>query len=300
MTCTVENFSFKDFKFPSQAAERPESYFNILPYRIWEHEADCSDTINQVTTDWKAVTGKDVSQSIGTQASGLPLFLASDCPPHILTRFVRFGYIAFFWDDATDALDSAAHEKIQLDLRAAFLSEVKLGRRNRCEFEINELYMQSLVDLLNEANALNTLLRHNYDLFYSGLQAQTVPALHTVTWEAYKVHRIKSIGSRVLSRLVPAIYGACISDEELNSVSPMLELGDLITGLTNDFHSFHKEFDKHFLAGTLDIIHNGMAVLMSNYGYDEQEAGNILKQEVLAAEAILMTEYEKLELFAKS
>jgi hypothetical protein len=81
-------------------------------------------------------------------------------------------------------------------LRAALLSEVKLARRNRCEFEINELYMQSLVDLLNEADALNALFRHNYDLFDSGLQAQTVPALHTVTWEAYKAQRIKSVGSR--------------------------------------------------------------------------------------------------------
>jgi hypothetical protein len=92
--------------------------------------------------------------------------------------------------------------------------------------------------------------------------------------------------------LVPAIHGICISDEELDSVSHIIELGDLITGLTNDFHSFHKEFNEHFLAGTLDIIHNGMAVLMSNYGYDEQEAGNVLKQEVLAAEARLMAEYE--------
>ncbi|KAL4754420.1 hypothetical protein BDW72DRAFT_190280 [Aspergillus terricola var. indicus] len=292
MACTAESFSFKDFKFPDQVSERPESYFNSLPYRIWEHKTDCSETINQVIADWKAVTGKDVSHSIETQTSGFPLFLASECPPHIIPRFVRFGYIVFFWDDATDALDTATHERIQLDLRAALLSEVKLGRRNRCEFEINELYIQSLMDLLNEADALNALFRHNYDLFDSGLQAQTVPALHTVTWEGYKTHRVKSVGSRLLSRLAPAIFGVYISDEELDSVSHMVELGDLISGLTNDFHSFHKEFNEHFLAGTLDIMHNGMAVLMSNYGYDEHEAGNILKQEVLAAEARLMAEYE--------
>jgi hypothetical protein len=92
--------------------------------------------------------------------------------------------------------------------------------------------------------------------------------------------------------LVPAINGFYVSDKELDSVSHMTEIGDLITGLTNDFHSFHKEFNEHFLAGTLDMMHNGMAVLMSNYGYDEQEAGNVLKQEVLAAEARLMAEYE--------
>ncbi|KAL4994671.1 isoprenoid synthase domain-containing protein [Aspergillus recurvatus] len=292
MACTVESFSFKGFKFPDQVGARPETHFNSLPYRVWEHETDCSETINQVIADWKTVTGKDVSHTMETQTGVLPLYLASECPPHILPRFVRFGYIAFFWDDATDALDTAAHERIQLDLRAALLSEVKLGRHSRCEFEINELYVQSLVDLLNEADAFNALFKDKYDLFDSGLQAQTVPALHTVTWEGYKAHRIKSVGGKVLSRLVPAIRGVYVSDAELDSVSHMIELGDLITGLTNDFHSFHKEFNEHFMAGTLDMMHNGMAVLMSNYGYDEQEAGNILKQEVLAAERKLLAEYE--------
>jgi hypothetical protein len=80
-------------------------------------------------------------------------------------------------------------------LRAAHLSEVKLGRRNRCEFEINELYIQSLVDLLNGADAFDAVFRRSFDFFDTGLQAQTVPALHTVTWEAYKAHRIKTVGS---------------------------------------------------------------------------------------------------------
>ncbi|KAL6230379.1 isoprenoid synthase domain-containing protein [Aspergillus navahoensis] len=292
MACTVESFSFKDFEFPDKVGERRETHFNSLPYRVWQHETDCSETVNQVLADWKSVTGKDVSHTFETQPGGLPLYLASECPPHILPRFVRFGYIAFFWDDATDALDTAVHERIQLDLRAALLSQVKLGRHSRCEFEINELYVQSLVDLLSETDAFGAVFKDNYDLFDSGLQAQTVPALHTVTWEGYKAHRIKSVGGKVLARLVPVIHGVCVSDEELDSVSHMLELGDLITGLTNDFHSFHKEFNEHFLAGTLHTMHNGMAVLMSNYGYDEHEAGNILKQEVLAAEKKLMTEYE--------
>ncbi|RDW78973.1 bifunctional terpene synthase/polyprenyl synthetase family protein [Aspergillus mulundensis] len=292
MACTVDTFSFKDFKFPDQAAERPAAHFNSLPYRILEYDTDCSETIGQVIADWREVTGKDVSRALGTNSASLPLYLAPKCPPHILPRFVRFGYIAMFWDDATDTLDTAAHERIQLDLRAALLSEVKLGRHTRCEFEINELYIQSLIDLMNGTEGFSASFKDKYELYDFGLQAQTVPGLRTVTWEEYKAHRIKSVGGRVLSRLLPAILGICISDQELDSVAHMIQLGDLITGLTNDYHSFRKEFDEHLMAGNLDMMHNGMAVLMSNYGYAENEAAVILKQEVLAAEKKLMADYE--------
>ncbi|KAL4946425.1 hypothetical protein BDV06DRAFT_218353 [Aspergillus oleicola] len=292
MACTLNDFSFKDFKFPSLDTERPEAYFNTIPFHAWDHDIDCSETIERAITDWQLITGKDVSKALGTKSSDLPLYLAPECPPHILPRFVRFGYIAFFWDDATDSLGGDAHERIQLDLRAAILSEVKLGRHARCEFEINEIYIESLIDLLNQVEGIGSHFRANYDVFDSGLAAQTVSPLHTLTWETYKAHRTKTVGGKVLSRLMPAINGIRCTDEELDSVAHMIHLGDLITGLTNDFHSFHKEFNEHFLAKNLDFIHNGVAVLMSNYGYDEYEAGSILKQEVLALETQLMTEYE--------
>ncbi|KAL4800784.1 isoprenoid synthase domain-containing protein [Aspergillus venezuelensis] len=292
MACALDSPSFKDFKLPSLDAERPEAYFNTIPYRVWEHSIDCSDTIDKALRDWQLVTGKDASKALGNRSQDLHLCLAPECPPHILPLFVRFGYITFFWDDATDSLDADAHERIQLDLRAAILSEVKLGRHTRCEFEINELYIKSLTSLLSQVEGIDSHFRLKYDVFDSGLAAQTVAPLHTLTWEAYKAHRTKTVGGKVLSRLMPVVNGIRCTDEELDSVANMIRLGDLITGLTNDFHSFHKEFDEHFQAQTLDSIHNGIAVLMSNYGYDENEAEGILKQEVLALETQLMSEYE--------
>ncbi|KAL4966087.1 bifunctional terpene synthase/polyprenyl synthetase family protein [Aspergillus stella-maris] len=292
MACALDGLSFKDFKLPSLDIERPKAYFNTIPYRVWEHNIDCSDTIDKALSDWQLITGKDASKALGNRSQDLYLCLAPECPPHILPLFVRFGYITFFWDDATDSLDADAHERIQLDLRAAILSEVKLGRHTRCEFQINELYIESLKSLLSQVEGIDSHFRLNYDVFDSGLAAQTVAPLHTLTWEGYKAHRTKTVGGKVLSRLMPVVNGIRCTDEELDSVANMIRLGDLITGLTNDFHSFHKEFDEHFQAETLDSIHNGMAVLMSNYGYDENEAGGILKQEVLALETQLMSEYE--------
>ncbi|KAL2813474.1 isoprenoid synthase domain-containing protein [Aspergillus cavernicola] len=292
MACTRDDFSPKDFRLPDLSTNRPEAYFNTLPYRLWTHQTDCSETIDRAITDWEAVTSKNLSTALGTDTQFLPFYLAPECPPNILPRLVRFGYILTFWDDATDALEIKTQEQISLDLRVAILSELKLGRHSRCEFEVNELYVQSLMDLVKEIDGVSSVFRDKHGIFDSGLQAQTAPGLDTVTWGAYKKHRTISFGGQVLATLIPAINRVSVSQEELDSVSHMIELGNLITGLTNDFHSFHKEFNEHYMAGSLDAMHNGMAVLMSNYGYEEDEAGEILKQEVLSAEKRLMDEYE--------
>ena len=76
------------------------------------------------------------------------------------------------------------------------------------------------------------------------------------------------------------------------SVSSIVKLGSLIAGLVNDFESFPKEFEEHFTADSLEVIHNAMAVLMANYGYTEQEAKNILKEEILSLERKMLDEYD--------
>jgi hypothetical protein len=84
-----------------------------------------------------------------------------------------------------------------------------------------------------------------------------------------------------------------LDQDALDSVSHLAEICYLIAGLSNDFYSFHKEFEEHARAGSLDGIHNGMAVLMSRYGYEESEAEEIMKKEILSAERTLMEKYEE-------
>ena len=73
---------------------------------------------------------------------------------------------------------------------------------------------------------------------------------------------------------------------------PFIKLGSLIAGLVNDYESFNKEFEEHAVAGSLDVIHNAMAVLMANYGYTEKEARKVLKEEILSLERKLLAEYD--------
>lgn len=82
-----------------------------------------------------------------------------------------------------------------------------------------------------------------------------------------------------------------LSDEELKVAQHILNKAPLVIGFVNDLYSFAREFDDHFKAGTLDAIHNAMAVLMGGYGYSEEEAIGILKQEISAAERDIMERY---------
>jgi hypothetical protein len=89
--------------------------------------------------------------------------------------------------------------------------------------------------------------------------------------------------------------GLRVREDERQAVSEMVDYGVLSLSLSNDYYSFHREFDDHFRSGTLDAFHNAMALLMTEYGYTELEAGDILKREVLAAEKNLMEQYRQWE-----
>lgn len=85
--------------------------------------------------------------------------------------------------------------------------------------------------------------------------------------------------------------GAKISQQEKDSVAYFLEKTYLAAALFNDLYSFHKEFNANSRAGTLDMIHNAIAILMSGYGYTEKESEDILKQEILHLEKEALEEY---------
>jgi hypothetical protein len=75
-----------------------------------------------------------------------------------------------------------------------------------------------------------------------------------------------------------------ISDEEKESVKYLTQLACAGGILGNDYYSFPKEFDEHHRSGTLDRLQNGVALLMREYGYTEEEAKEIIKNEVIRRE----------------
>lgn len=92
--------------------------------------------------------------------------------------------------------------------------------------------------------------------------------------------------------VIPICHDLHISESEQASVASLIKLGSLITGLANDYESFHKDFEEHATSGSLNVIPNAMAVLMANYDYTEEEANNILRREILSLERQFLTKYD--------
>lgn len=110
--------------------------------------------------------------------------------------------------------------------------------------------------------------------------------------EVWKHYSLLTEDDRLVEVLLPSLHGLKISQEEQDSVSSLIDHGCLAVGLANDLYSFPKEFEEHSQSGSIDVIHNAMAVLMSNYGYTEDESKEILKQEILSIERDVLDAYE--------
>ncbi|KAL4791908.1 isoprenoid synthase domain-containing protein [Aspergillus venezuelensis] len=287
---------FDDYSFqysrPIEASELPEGYFHILPCRLASSAVD-EGVIAQMKNDWTRVVGKDPAASMkNNKTLSNFLHVMPECIPSKMTPVLRFATMVGLWDDETDCLATEMHQALVDDLGLAIVSRLKNGSPTSCEYKVNKLYYDTLIESIQQVGAPDD--QHNTILqgFLGLLNSQTVPPLDKVTFEAYKNQRsISSAGLFAIS-LIPICHNLQVSESEQASVSSFIRLGSLIAGLVNDFESFHKEFEEHTISDSLDVMHNAIAVLMANYNYTEQEASDILKEEILSLERQLLADYE--------
>jgi hypothetical protein len=90
--------------------------------------------------------------------------------------------------------------------------------------------------------------------------------------------------TRLFTNLIARFKGQQVSQQERDSIAYFTDKLMLSTSLMNDLYSFHKEFEEHSASGNIETIGNVMALLMSGYGYEEEEAASIVKQEILIVE----------------
>ncbi|KAE8313459.1 isoprenoid synthase domain-containing protein [Aspergillus transmontanensis] len=96
---------------------------------------------------------------------------------------------------------------------------------------------------------------------------------------------------RFMANIISLVKGQRVSPQEIDSVSYFVDKILLSSSLLNDLYSFPKEFEEHSSAGNMDTIGNAMALLMSGYGYNEDEAANILKREISELEERALEEF---------
>ncbi|GMG50365.1 unnamed protein product [Aspergillus oryzae var. brunneus] len=94
-----------------------------------------------------------------------------------------------------------------------------------------------------------------------------------------------------MASIISLTKGQRVSPQEIDSVSYFVDKILLSSSLLNDLYSFPKEFEEHSSAGNMDTIGNAMALLMSGYGYNEDEAANILKREISELEERALEEF---------
>ena len=91
--------------------------------------------------------------------------------------------------------------------------------------------------------------------------------------------------------MIARFKGQRISQVEMDSVANFIDKFLLSFSLLNDLYSFHKEFEEHSASGNINTICNVIALLMSGYGYDEEEATSIVEQEILSIETQALEEF---------
>ncbi|KAB8209437.1 isoprenoid synthase domain-containing protein [Aspergillus parasiticus] len=94
-----------------------------------------------------------------------------------------------------------------------------------------------------------------------------------------------------MANTISHLKGQQVSPQEIDSVSYFVDKFLLSVSLLNDLYGFPKEFEEHHSAGNMDTIGNAMALLMSGYGYNEDEAANILKREITELEERALEEF---------
>ncbi|KAF4151591.1 hypothetical protein CNMCM6936_003992 [Aspergillus lentulus] len=277
---------------PDPNEQLPPLFFNSLPYRKSRfHETATStslDVVKRVAQNSSKSPETLFSRGCITSTGHLISLGAPELPPALIPLMAEMCELVLHYDDDIDTLDAQSKKDVLTDYTLGVLSMWKLGQPAVFEYDISkrfEVLLNNLPDFTPDIKSL--LLKTSVEM----ITAQSTGSQSGMSFEEYKKARMESSIARQVYELVAYMQGLRVREDERQALSEMVGYGVLSLSLSNDYYSFHREFDDHFRSGSLDAFHNAMALLMTEYGYTELEAGDILKREVLAAEKNLMERY---------
>ncbi|PKX99064.1 polyprenyl synthetase family protein [Aspergillus novofumigatus IBT 16806] len=280
---------------PDPNEQLPPLFFNTLPYRKSRfHETATStslDVIERIAQDWSKSPESLLSRGCVASTGHMVSWVAPELPPELIPVITEMSELLLHYDDEIDALDAQRKKDTLTDYTLGLLSMWKLGQPPVFEYDINKRFdvLNNVPDFAPDVRSL--IFQTSIDM----ITPQSTGSQSGMSFEEYKKTRMASSIAKQTHELVAYMQGLRVREEERQAVSEMVGYGVLSVSLSNDYYSFHREFDDHVRSGSLDAIHNAMALLMTEYGYTELEAGDILKREVLAAEKNLMEQYSQWE-----
>ncbi|GIJ98462.1 hypothetical protein Aspvir_000579 [Aspergillus viridinutans] len=288
------NYLYSDPPDPNE--QLPPLFFNSLPYRKSRfHETATStslDVIKRIAEHSSESAESLLRRGCITSTGHMISWAAPELPPALIPLTTEMSELLLHYDDEIDTLDTRSKKDALADFTLAALSMWKLGQPPVFEYDINKRF-----DLLS--NNVSNLSPHVRSLFFKTtvdiFTAQSTGSQSGMSFEEYKKARMASSTVKQAHEFFTYMQGLRLTEDERQSVSEMVDYGVLSVSLSNDYYSFYREFDDHFRSGSLDAMHNAMALLMTEYGYTELEAGDILKREVLDAEKNLVQQYRQWE-----
>ncbi|GFG17279.1 geranylgeranyl pyrophosphate synthase [Aspergillus udagawae] len=288
------NYLYSDPADPNE--QLPPLFFNSLPYRKSRFQETATstslDVIKRVAQGWSKSPESLLSRGCIASTGHIISWAAPELPPALIPLMTEMCEVLFHYDDEIDTLDTRSKNDTLADLTLGVLSMWKLGQPPVFEYDINKRFnslLNNVPDFTPDVRSM--FFKTSVDM----ITAQSTGSQSGMSFEEYKKARIASSIAKQTYDFVAYMQGLRVTEDERQAVSEMIGYGVLSLSLSNDYYSFHREFDDHFRSGSLDAVHNAMALLMTEYGYTELEAGDILKREVLGAEKNLMEKYRQWE-----
>ncbi|KAL5047929.1 isoprenoid synthase domain-containing protein [Aspergillus fruticulosus] len=274
----------------------PTDHFCTYPLFSSKAAAVSLKVSEEFTASWKRACQVDRLHEQGLDFHACATHLGhyiqwayADCIPERVELLAEHCDLAFFWDDVTDAISADQNAEITKDFAIAILSKLQSGKYIEPKLEINKLGIKNVSDVIDLDHQTGMGMVQSWK---AHLDAQAKSTHNNLSFEQYIKHRFSEVGAMWAVELGCWANDIHITKEEKASVQYLVQI--ILTGgmLGNDYYSFNKEFDEHKRANTLDRMQNALSLLMSEYGYTEEEARGILRNEIQRREREFMDEFD--------
>ncbi|KAL2827214.1 isoprenoid synthase domain-containing protein [Aspergillus cavernicola] len=273
----------------------PVDLFCAYPMYVSNHENVAIEASRESLAVWNQAADEDMLSERGrvlhaclTPLGNYSAWAYPETLPDRLGYLTAFCDFAYYWDDVTDVLTPEKTDEVSQDLALVILSELKLGQQLEPNFKINKLGQ----GYIRECMAKDPKLGFEMVMSWQKHLSSAAKSTHNdMSFEQFLEHRYNEAGPLWATELGCWAANIECSREEKEEIHPIVRRASSAGVMANDYYSFIKEFDDHTRTGTLDRMQNGVGLLMREYGYTEEEARNIYRQEINKGEHDAMDRY---------
>ncbi|KAL4956655.1 isoprenoid synthase domain-containing protein [Aspergillus filifer] len=278
----------------------PEDWFCLYPLRRSKYESVAIKASDEFFDKWNAVAVNDGLQekprtlpACQTPHGNYVAWAYPECFPDRVASNAQYCDFAYFWDDVSDLLNEQQCEDVTQDLALTVLAEMAGGPPFESKYGLSKLALEFTRQFLKTDGDIAMDMLKGWGAY---LDSQTkISCDGSMSFEQFKKHRFSDGGVLWGIELGSWALGIRCPQEEKDTIKDVVHEAGMAAVLVNDYYSFKKEFDDLSKAGALHRMKNSLDLLMREYGYTEDEARSIMRQEINTAEQAFMDAYDAWE-----